>query len=318
MQKRSLIAIHLGEVLARRATMLWGRSPEDFGAFREVAVRFWPVERDMAVYGSGGTLQIGALPLAGVRDFQLRYTKPALTIEWGRLSVGGESEVQVSGVFQFAEPGSMDLKLGFHRCPLMPFLPAEMHSKLAGTFEMDARVQKELGDDKPATYGGPVRIQRAVARNFAALTKLAAFTHEPRLKALHFETLRAQYTYTAPLLEVRDFVAEVPGLFQVEGEGALAGDKVQATLQLGVSGGLLDHFPGAREEVFTKRRDDYFWTTVKIGGTKDKPVEDLSPRLVAAAKKAAVKTVLKPVTKPLELLKKPVEAVGEFLKGLFD
>jgi len=54
-------------------------------------------------------------------------------------------------------------------------------------------------------------------------------------------------------------------------------------IQLGVGREYLDWLPKA-EEVFTRERDGYLWTTVHLSGTLDAPEQDLSPRILEALK----------------------------------
>jgi hypothetical protein len=313
----SVMSVDLREVISSRTTILWGKTNDDCGAFREVAVRLWPVGKDLAIYGAGGTLQMGGLPQAEVRPFQLRYVKPNLDIEWGSLTLGGKSEVKVGGRFQFTQPGRMELALGFHECPIKPFLSPEMRSKFDGSFESNTRVRQELGGDKPTTLEGSMQFVGATLKNVAGLVKLSAFTEQPRFKELHFQVLRGNYSYTKPKLTLTDLVAESPGLFQVEGDLSVTEGKLLGTVELGVSAQILKSFPGAREEIFTKQRNEYFWTRINLSGTTELPVDDLRGRLVAAAEKHPIKAVTAPVSKTLDIIKKPVESLIQKLKELF-
>lgn len=315
LKKSSTFNVDLRKVVVHRATVLWGTPAEDYGAFREVALCLWPDGKDLAAYGAGGTFQLGELPQAEVRPFQLRYVKPNLAVEWGSLTLGGESEVTVSGQFQYTQPSQMDLHLGFRRCPVAPFLKPEMRAKFDGTFESDTRVRQE--QEKPARFEGPVRFKGATLKNVEGMAKLAAFTHEPRFKMLHFQTLHGNYTYAGSELCVDELVAEVPGLFQVEGSLTVDDKKLHGAVQLGVAAKVLESFPGAREEVFTKRRNDYYWTTVQLSGTTDEPQHDLKERLLAAAKKHPIKAIAPPAAKALDLIGKPVKSLLEKLKELF-
>jgi hypothetical protein len=56
-------------------------------------------------------------------------------------------------------------------------------------------------------------------------------------------------------------------------------------VQLGVFPEYLEWLPHA-EEVFTRERGGYRWTTVHLSGTPDKPGQDLSPRLLETLKES--------------------------------
>lgn len=314
-ETNSAFRVELRRVMVNHTTILWGKNADEFGAFREVALCLWPVGTGLAAYGDGGTLQIGSLPEAGVKPFQLRYRKPALDIEWGALTLGGPSEVNVAGQIRFTQPSQISLAIGFRQCPISVFLKPEMRTKFDGVFESDMRVLQT--QDEPAHFEGPVRFAGATLKNVAGLAKLAALTNDPRFKVLHFQELRGDCVYSDSKLIVHDFMAEDPGLFQVEGTFRIYGQEIRGTVQLGISAKVLAAFPGAREEVFTNHRNGYYWTNVRLGGTTDQPEQDLKDRLVSAAEKHPLKVIAPPVSKTVETLTKPFKSFIDGLKEIF-
>lgn len=68
--------------------------------------------------------------------------------------------------------------------------------------------------------------------------------------------------------------------------------------QLGVIPELVEKFPGAREEVFTRSADGYLWTALTLSGPADKLRDNLRPRLVRAAQNHFAKGILAPIFKP--------------------
>lgn len=68
-------------------------------------------------------------------------------------------------------------------------------------------------------------------------------------------------------------------------------------IDFGLSPEYLEWLPKARERIFTRQSEGLVWTKVRISGTLNKPVNDLTPRLEG------------------ELKKDPAAAAGLLLRG---
>lgn len=203
----------------------------------------------------------------------------------------------------------MDLQLRFADCPVAPFLKPAMREKFSASFASNTRLQKKFGETGGAARAeGHVSFAGAVLRNVEGLEKIAAFTGRRDFARLKLKELRGQYRWESPRLKVEDFELEAAGLVRASGTFTVRDGAIDGTFELGTTAAVLESFPGAREEVFQRRRGDYFYTTVKLDGPLKKPRNDLKPRLVAAAKKHFAKKLLAPILKPgeeiVELLEK--------------
>jgi hypothetical protein len=87
---------------------------------------------------------------------------------------------------------------------------------------------------------------------------------------------------------VTNFAAEVEGLLIVKGGFEIEKGMIDATLEVGLDPSDLKPIPGAREKVFTRTSGKYAWASVKVEGPLKHPREDLSKRLLAAAREAVV------------------------------
>ena len=66
---------------------------------------------------------------------------------------------------------------------------------------------------------------------------------------------------------------------------------IDGTFQVGVTPGSLQWLPGSQAKVFTESRGGYVWAPMRLTGPANKPNEDLSKRLIAAAQGAAIEAV---------------------------
>ena len=297
--------VHLSEVVIGRADLRWGKKGASDGALRDMTARFWPVGKNLVGQGYGGTFEQHGFPRSKIAFFQIYYAKPVLSIDTGTLQVG-KGQLDVHGEFAFTKPGSMKLDLDFKRCATDLFLDEKTRSKFEGVFGSHTIIKQEQGPENSADAEGEISVPGAILKNIEALDKIASLTSEPRFRKLRLQRLSGKYVWKSGELAVSDFEAEAEGIIRLEGEFQIKKENIHGKFQLGVSEHVLNAFPGAREEVFKKERDGYFWTTITIRGPIKSPKEDLKERLVAAAEKYYEKKILSPILKPGQ----------EILKGL--
>jgi hypothetical protein len=309
----SSFTMDVGELAVDKTDLFWGQARKSDGALREITALFWPDRKNLVVVGYGGRFQQHGFPETKVSAFQLYYEKPTLRIDSGTLTLGERGQIDVNGSFRFTKPGAMDLALHFQRCPVDAFLSEPSRSKFEGTFNSNTSVKQELGSDKAASAEGDIAVAGGLLKDISALEKIATLTGEQRFRTLKLHELSAKFHWTAPELSIEDFVAESKGLLRVEGEFRVKNETIHGSFQLGVSAEILKSIPGAREEVFKKERDGYFWTPVKIDGPVKNPRQDLKDRLVAGAKRYYEKKILA----PLQFILKPGEEIVKKLEELF-
>ena len=117
-------------------------------------------------------------------------------------------------------------------------------------------------------------------RNVSALQNVASFTGRQELARMALNQIKADYTWNAPTLTVKNFILESNDLLVVKGEFTVKDKKIDGEFQLGVTPELVDKFPGAREEVFKRSADGYLWTDLGLSGTTDNLRDNLKPRLL--------------------------------------
>jgi hypothetical protein len=138
------------------------------------------------------------------------------------------------------------------------------------------------------------------------LDQIGLFTHTERFRQLELTRATADFTRTPDRLEIRNMIVEAAGLIRVEGEYRIENGEIDGTFQVGLTSATLQWIPGSQEDIFTDSRDGYRWTTMRLSGPAAHPVDDLTPRLVAATGKAVIQgaegTVRKAAESALDLL----------------
>jgi hypothetical protein len=308
LQTDSPIEVDLRNVDVARTDVFWGSAPDQGGEFRNVHANFYPADHHLLIDGHGGTFHQAKWPGAQVQQFKLLYAKPELRIDEGLLTLGGLGSISVLGNFRFDQQAAFDLNLSFTHCPVAPFLSEAQRSKLEGEFDGTAHLQKEIGQTESARAAGSITIVKAILKNVEALQRIANFTGHAELARLPIHQIKADYDWHSPTLKVKNFVLESNQLAIVKGEFTLKEQKIDGEFQLGLSPEVVEKFPGAREEVFTRNDEGYLWTKLTLSGTPEHLRNDLKPRLVRAAENHFAKGLLAPVFKPGQTI---IQAIDE-------
>lgn len=306
-EKEPLLKTEIQKLVIARADVLWGKSEENLGRLLNVSTEITHSGDNFQAVGHGGTFQQSGWPQAQVTYLRMLDSSHSLEIQEAVLTLGHESEIHATGLFEFVENPSLNLKLRFEKCPTHAFLSEELRSKFEATFVSDTQVTQQLKEKAHAQVKGRIRFTSALLHDVPALNRVAEFTEKKQFRQLKFNQLEGDFSWDGAKLEATEFELEVTGLLRVEGRFTVKEGALQARLQLGVSGEVLTSFPGAREEVFKEKRGAFFWTPLKLSGSLKHPEDDLKPRLIAAAEAFYAKKLLAVILNPgkdvIEVLK---------------
>lgn len=311
-QTESPIKVDIREVSIARTDLVWGDPKSDGGQFREVQTSYYPDGKNLIMHGSGGTFHQAKWPEARVISFKAYYAKPSLRIDEATLTLGGDGTIRVNGGMQFDKESSMDLQLKVERSPIGPFLSEAERAKVNGTFDGDAHLKTRLGKPASLDADGSITIHPVILSKMESLEKAAAFTGKSELSPLRITEGRAKYEWKAEKLTVRDLFIEAKGTLCLRGSFTIKDGEMDGTFQLGVAPEIVDKFPGARKEVFTREEEGYLWTPVKLSGPFAHPQDDLKPRLMKAVENHIAGGLLK----PLQPLLKPAKAMTDVIEAL--
>lgn len=134
---------------------------------------------------------------------------------------------------------------------------------------------------------GLVRLQNGMVTGLPVLDRLALFCDSSRFRQLVLHKASAQFRYKGGVWHISELLVESENLMKVEGWLDIGEDgSLNGRLQVGLrADGVWNALPGF-SDVFSVSRQDgggLVWANVNIGGTLDKPTEDLSARLIKAA-----------------------------------
>ena len=182
--------------------------------------------------------------------------------------------------------------------------PIEIDYKVSGNPDQDARIE------------GSLEIDDGVLTALPVLDHIAAYANTVRFRRLALSEASLDFSKRGDRLDITNIRLASEGLVRLEGTLRLMGDRITfGQFRLGVPPGTLAHLPGAETKVFERGELGWLWTPLVISGTIDSPQEDLSERLIAAARERMFEMI--PETGQWAL-KHGGEVVGESTKVILE
>jgi len=230
---------------------------------------------------NGGALAQAGLPAMTLNAANLRYNAPALFINDCALTCDDGGAANVSGAVDFQRALDLHCELtGISITPLLtPDWRAKLHGALAGTVDVHADFPL-----REPVLTGDVQLQNGRLEALPILDQIALFTQSQQFRTLDLSRASGKFRQSGAQLQVNDFIAESEGLLCMKGAFSIVNGMIDGTFQVGVTASSLRWLPGSQERVFNNAHDGYCWAPMRLTGPADHPQEDLSPRLIAAAK----------------------------------
>jgi hypothetical protein len=221
--------------------------------------------------GAGGSLERAGFPSLAVEKLEGQASGANVLLQEGILH-GASGVVLLHGNVQLTGERTVALDGTIQALPLEFILPddwlAQIRGPVAGVFQISG----SLNDLDRLETKGHLTMEQGVIEALPILSSFEQF------REINITNGSADFTGTGSEIHIRNLALESPGLCKIEGgliispSGALSGE-----LQFGI-------VPiSILQQVFTEAHEGYLWTTVHVSGTTRLPVEDLSPRIAAAA-----------------------------------
>jgi hypothetical protein len=233
------------------------------------------------IHATGGTLRMpdGRLPVLRLDETRLRCTEDAVFVtrfsagvfEAGRIEAAGEWDRQAA---RYSFSGN----LGGVKCAEV--LDETWARRLTGDIGSDFSVENYAG--RPSAHGRLV-VRNATLTALPVLDLLAAYADTRRFRMMALSDARADWKWEDDRLVLSNITLASEGLARLEGMLVIRGRELEGDLRLGLVPGSLASIPGAETNVFRPGSHGLLWAPLRLGGTLDKPREDLSKRLIAAA-----------------------------------
>jgi hypothetical protein len=291
--------VELRKAVVNEANWNWSEDPA--GGISGTALTLTPQGQNAWVIDAqGGTVQEAGWPALDLESASMRWQSPTLYINSSSLR-NGDSRLSVTGSVETRQSANLHVKLD--GVDVQPMLTPDWRERLSGKLTGEADVQAPLGTgeaERAVTVSGSASLADGQLTALPILDQIGLFTQTERFRRLELTEASAEFTRTPERLEVRNMVAESAGLIRVEGSYTVENGKIDGTFQVGLTPATLQWIPGSQEEIFTASRDGYQWTSMKLTGPAAHPVDDLTPRLVAATGKGVIQGVEGTVKKAAE------------------
>ncbi|MDG1976733.1 MAG: hypothetical protein P8I39_09350 [Akkermansiaceae bacterium] len=139
--------------------------------------------------------------------------------------------------------------------------------------------------DTESRLTGHLRIRDGMLTALPLLDKISAYANTSRFRRLSLNEASLDFEKVGEHIKLANIVLSSEGLVRVEGVMEIEGNEIsKGDLRIGITPGTLAHIPGAETKVFKRGDLGLLWTPLKVSGTLDAPQEDLSDRLIDAAK----------------------------------
>jgi hypothetical protein len=303
--------VEIANATIREASIDWGH-----GSFTKSALTITPQDGGWMIQARGGIAQHAKLPSAELTTARIRYKAPSLYVQEAELRQGEGGRVSVTGEIRFED--SVDLLAKLENVSMSPYLEGDWRARLHGKVSGDVRVRSPLKSDAVPVISGTVYLREGQLEALPILDTIASFTRTAQFKKVNLTSAVADFTHEGDRLEVSKFTVESAGLIRIDGAFTVLNGEIDGEVQLGVTPASLQWLPGSQDRVFTVSRDGYLWAPVRLSGPAAKPKEDLSPRLVAAAKSALFESAEGAAKGATETTKDIIKGATEAAKGALD
>jgi hypothetical protein len=276
--------VEVGRAVIRDTQLLWTG-----GGLRGTAFELLPHEGGWQIGGQGGRLEYGKLPPLDVAALQLRYKAPSLFINSAELRQPGGGSVQATGEVNFER--DLDLRLTLVNVDTVPYLSDDWRVRAKGNLSGEVTVRSAFPVIGGPQLKGSLRLTNGELTALPVLDQIALFTRTQQFRRLTLTNASGDFEQQGEKLRVTKFIAESEGLIRMEGDFTVEGGLLDGAFRVGVTPGSLQWLPGAQAKVFTESRGGYLWAPMHLSGPVNKPNDDLTPRLAAAAQGAVIEGV---------------------------
>ncbi len=255
------------------------------GALKNVSAKVSAEGGDWLVGAKGGQLLWAFLPENEIQFLQARWNNAEKTLYLINSTLNFQKGGTLGADGSFSpKKDSMLLRTRWDAVPLSEVIPKSYHSQISGLFSGSAETKGVPGDLKKWVTSGSFSLTEGSLQKVALLETIANFTRSPQFKHLALHEVSGNFTYGVEKTTIDHFLLESRGLLKVEGDFSVAASgELSGSFQVGVTPQTLKWLPGSQARVFVAEREGYLWADVRVGGTLDKPREDLTQRLVVAA-----------------------------------
>jgi hypothetical protein len=281
------------------------RHADDQGwSVRDTAARAVHEKGTWSVSGRGGTVRIFGLPPLDLERVSATHDGQSWRIGGFAVRDGTGGALAGSAVH---ENGSWSGEFSWQDIDLARLLPEKTAAQVAGKISGEATLQAGV-------LRGRAKLAGAQFNKVPQLVRMASLFAGENWDTIKWDVFRFDFVrHPDGRVEFAKLEAVSPQGIALHGAGHCAPDSLGADFQLGVARRGRPWLVAFMPVLFRAENSGYLWTPVKITGTPQAPVEDLSARLAAAA---AVLPATTAIEAAAELPGTAAEAAGGLLRSL--
>lgn len=295
--------IHIEHLRVTDADFSWLSGRKEFVFLEDATLTSTNVDSRTDLKVIDSTLRIPGWPELELEEAQVSFTRDNILIDEALLThtvlgrLAGEAilrgSIDLSGASSLA-----NFSCQFDSIPVSSLIDEIWHSKLLGVIDGDLKFQADLSIPGSLETTGTFSIKNGSFGDVPPTDRLATFLAEPRLARIEFHELKGKVTTGGGAIAVRNIDALCPNIMRIGGSYTISADGlIGGELEVSISDRILNQIPGGKPEFFSAPDPITAMSsaTVKLGGTRSEPTEDLTPRI-----EAAIEKFKEDLAKPLE------------------
>jgi hypothetical protein len=278
--------VYLEKVVCDEADVTWRLRERKAGLFK-TRLLITPYGRDFEYRANGGMMKTGMAPDLALLQVHMVVTKELLTLYELELAPDPKSEgrIRVKGQAGMKENKSLSAEMNFSGIPVDPWIPKAWAGLFRGVASGNVTWNGRDMTLETSSGRGAFRIEGGRVSGVAFLDEAAVLTGRKSIEQIKLSRCSLEFEWQYPRVKIKHIEVKAEGAFRIQGTVLVDKGSLEGSLQFGATRKYLEWLPRA-EEIFSRERDGYLWTTVNLAGSLQNPKEDLSPRVAELLKKS--------------------------------
>ena len=212
-------------------------------------------------------------------QFDFAYQDQALSVTRADLDAPGILTAHVTG--KVTPEKKLIADISWDKLVLQKWLPPKLAQSMLGTAQGDVQLDVSHWKLADGAYGGQIALTQGELLYTPVQSLMARFFNDRTLLDLPLTQAQFAWSWNQGALSVDKISIRGRDLIGVKGDFALGADKqLSGVLWIGAKPEYLKTLSGLGDKVFDHQEDGLLWAKVQLGGTLQKPKQDLSGQLL--------------------------------------
>ncbi|MFU8892218.1 MAG: hypothetical protein ACNA8L_01190 [Luteolibacter sp.] len=235
---------------------------------------------DFTARGGTITTPLEWIPALRLEEIKGRHQDGSVFVTCSQFRVFGNGVLDAAGEWN-GENGFYGFQGKATGIDCADLLDEDWARRLTGRVLVDFTVEDR--DDGPRARG-TAEIRDGMLTALPLLDSLSAYADTQRFRMLTLHEARVDWEWMDGRFVFTNIRLTSEGLVRIFGTLTIGKEgELDGSFRLGLAPGTLARIPGAETVVFQPGEHGLLWTSLKVSGTLEKPSEDLTSRLIAAA-----------------------------------